>query len=370
MSYYPDAYRLRDQPGRGHRHPNTSTGSMSTEHQRRDYAPPQYRANIDSESVKPPIFEPQGIKPPDLVYGDRWNTVNVALPQDPRTRIIRTPSPTPSEARALEEIGSTSGLINWKRIRSKEFWMSKEGLKYGIVAAVAITLVVLFAVYHKDIVIFLTPATQWCHDHRFGWLIPVGLLIVVSFPPLFGHEIINMLCGIGWGIAVGFGIVALGTLLGEIANYLTFKYCCSTRSQKYEKKNLTYACLSRVVRSGGFKIALAARFSIIPPHLTTTVFASSGMGFYTFIAAAVCSLPKQLVTVYIGVLLEDSINGTSSRDKIASIAVAIVFAGVTSFAFRYVNRKMDEIKPAVIYERRKHRQAANLKMLSEGGGMV
>lgn len=153
----------------------------------------------------------------------------------------------------------------------------------------------------------------------------------------------------------------------------TFKYCCSTRSQKYEKKNLTYACLSRVVRSGGFKIALAARFSIIPPHcqsnflilrfpdthssslVTTTVFASSGMGFYTFIAAAVCSLPKQLVTVYIGVLLEDSINGTSSRDKIASIAVAIIFAGVTSFAFRYVNRKMDEIKPAVIYERRKHR---------------
>ncbi|KAJ4490679.1 hypothetical protein J3R30DRAFT_3423941 [Lentinula aciculospora] len=350
--YQPDTYRLQDQPG--HRHSNPSAGSMSTNNQYREYAPPQYRANYDPQGVKQPIFEPQGIKPPDLVYGDRWNTVNVSLPQDPRSRIVRTPSPTPSEARALEEIGTHSGLINWKRVRSKDFWMSKEGLKYGIAAAVIITVVVLFAVYHKDIVIFLTPATQWCHEYVF----------------LFGHEIIGMLCGIGWGIAAGFGIVALGTLLGEIANYFTFKYCCTARAQKYEKRNLTYACLSRVVRAGGFKIALAARLSLIPPHLTTTVFASSGMDFFTFIAAAICSLPKQLVTVFIGVLLEDSINGTSSKDKIASIAVAIVFAIVTSFAFRYVNRQMDEVKPAVIYERRKARQAANLKMLSEGRSVV
>ncbi|KAJ3994868.1 hypothetical protein F5050DRAFT_1771200 [Lentinula boryana] len=370
--YHPDAYRLRDQPSSHRHHPNPSTGSMSADRQHHDYAPPQYRANYNPQGVKPHPFEPQGIKPPDLVYGDRWNTVNVSLPQhpDPRTRIIRTPSPTPSEARALDEIGSHSGLINWKRVRSKDFWMSKEGLKYGIIATVVITLVVLFAVYHKDIVIFLTPATQWCHDHKFGWLIPVGLLIILSFPPLFGHELIAMLCGIGWGIAVGFGIVALGTLLGEIANYVTFKYCCTTRARKYENKNLTYACLSRVVRSGGFKIALAARYSLIPPHLTTTVFASSGLHFHIFLAAAVLSLPKQLVTVYIGVLLEDSINGTSKKDKIASIAVAIVFAIVTSFAFRYVNRKMDEVKPQIIYERRKARQAANLKMLSEGRSMV
>ncbi|KAJ3969960.1 hypothetical protein EV361DRAFT_997029 [Lentinula raphanica] len=384
--YQPDAYRLQDQrqghrphdQRQGHRpndqrqdhrhHPNTSTGSMSTDNQHQTYVSPPYRVNYDPQGVKPQIFEPQGVKPPDLVYGDRWNTVNVALPHDPQTRMIRTPSPTPSEVRALDEIGSHSGLINWKRVKSKDFWMSKEGVKYGITVAVVITLVVLFAVYHKDIVIFLTPATQWCHE--LGWLIPVGILIVLSFPPLFGHEIIGMLCGIGWGIAIGFVIVALGTLLGEIANYFTFKYCCTTRSQKYEKKNITYACLSKVVRSGGFKIALAARYSVIPPHLTTTVFASSGMDFYVFIAAAICSLPKQLVTVYIGVLLEESVNGTSKKDKIASIAVAIVFAVVTSFAFRYVNKKMDEVKPQVIYERRKARQAANLKMLSEGRSIV
>ncbi|KAE9399663.1 hypothetical protein BT96DRAFT_1101625 [Gymnopus androsaceus JB14] len=264
----------------------------------------------------------------------------------------------------LDNVGS-SGIINWKLIKSKDFWFSKEGLKYGLTAAVIITIVVLFIIYHKTIVIALEPATQWCHDQKFGWLIPVGILFVLSFPPLFGHEIIGMLCGIAWGIGEGFAIVALGTLLGEVANFFTFKYCCTSRAQKYEKKKISYACLARVVRAGGFKIAVAARFSLIPPHLTTTVFASSGMSFPTFVAAAICSLPKQFVTVVTGVLLEDSINGTSKKEKIASIAVAIVSGIVTSFALRYVNRKMDEIKPQVIYERRKARQNANLKMLSE-----
>lgn len=37
---------------------------------------------------------------------------------------------------------------------------------------------------------------------------------------LFGHELVGLLCGVTWGIGVGFGIVALGTLLGEVANFL------------------------------------------------------------------------------------------------------------------------------------------------------
>ncbi|KAJ3715294.1 hypothetical protein DFJ43DRAFT_1160499 [Lentinula guzmanii] len=349
---FPESYRLVDSRGEPVNHENNDSFNGQELYDNNPYRPPQY----------------EGYKPPELNESYAPQTyvpMHVNL-QDPRAQIARTPSPTPSEAHALEEIGNHSGIINWKRITSRKFWFSKEGLKYGITAAVIITLVVLFAIYHEDIVIYLTPATQWCHDHKFGWLIPVGILFILSFPPLFGHEIIGMLCGIGWNIGIGFLIVALGTLLGELANFFTFKYCCTARAQKYEKKKLSYAALARVVRSGGFKIALAARLSLIPPHLTTTVFASAGMPIGTFLAAAVCSLPKQLVTVFIGVLLEDSINGTSKKDKIASITVAIVCGVITSLALKYVNKKMDEVMPAIIYERRKARQSAHLKALSGG----
>jgi uncharacterized membrane protein YdjX (TVP38/TMEM64 family) len=344
---FPEAYRLVNPQGQPaiHVHNNNESFSRQGDH---ITEPPRYGVSADA------------IKPPELIHAS-MSTVNIDL-QNPRIHMTRTPSPTPSETRELERIGQSSGLINWKLLRSKDFWLSRNGLKYGLIGAVIITIVVLFAVYHKAIIIALTPATNWCKDHTLGWLIPVAILLILSFPPLFGHEIIGMLCGVTWGIGEGFGIVALGTLLGEVANYFVFKYWCTARSQKYEKKKIWYACLARVVRTGGFKVALAARLSLIPPHLTTTVFASSGMSFVIFLAAAVCSLPKQFMTVIIGVLLEESVNGTSSKDKIVSAIVAIIFGAITSFALRYVDKKMDEVKPAVIYERRKARQA---KMFSE-----
>ena len=36
---------------------------------------------------------------------------------------------------------------------------------------------------------------------------------------LFGHEILAIIVGDVWGVGIGFGIVAAGTLLGELANF-------------------------------------------------------------------------------------------------------------------------------------------------------
>ena len=182
-------------------------------------------------------------------------------------------------------------------------------------------------IYHSQIVQWLTPVATWMKGFvlvllvlsslispppqngndltltcRFslGWLIPIAVLFVISFPPLFGHEIVAVLVGLVWGLWVGFGIVAAGTLLGEIGNFYAFKYLCSARGEKLEKQKLSYACLARVVREGGFKIALIARLSAIPGHFTTAVFATCGMGFFVFTLAALLSMPKQLITVYLG----------------------------------------------------------------------
>ena len=45
-----------------------------------------------------------------------------------------------------------------------------------------------------------------------------------------------------------------------------FRYCCAARGEKLEKTKIQYGCLAKVVRDGGFKIALIARFSAIPGH--------------------------------------------------------------------------------------------------------
>ena len=66
---------------------------------------------------------------------------------------------------------------------------------------------------------FARPVLTTLPSLPFGWTIPIGVLFVISFPPLFGHEIVAILCGLVWGLGPGFGIVAAGTFLGELGNF-------------------------------------------------------------------------------------------------------------------------------------------------------
>ncbi|KAI0819566.1 snare associated Golgi protein-domain-containing protein [Trametes gibbosa] len=243
-------------------------------------------------------------------------------------------------------------MLKWR------YWFRKDWLWYYIAFVVCLVGVILFTVYHKQIVNWLKPAADWMHDLPFGWTIPIGVLFVISFPPLFGHEIVAILCGLVWGLWLGFAIVAAGTFLGEVGNFYAFKYCCAARGEKLEKNNLSYACLARVVREGGFRIALIARLSAIPGHFTTAVFSTCGMSIWTFSIAAILSLPKQFITVYLGVALEQSEDGQSStRDTIIKDVVLGATTLITIGAMWYIYHKMNQAKPHVIYERRKARQA-------------
>ncbi|KAI0364246.1 hypothetical protein BV20DRAFT_872629 [Pilatotrama ljubarskyi] len=213
-------------------------------------------------------------------------------------------------------------------------------------------------------------ANEFPHSLPYGWTIPIAVLFVISFPPLFGHEIVAILCGLVWGLGPGFGIVAAGTFIGEVGNFYAFKYCCAARGEKLEKTKLSYACLARVVREGGFKIALIARLSAIPGHFTTAVFSTCGMGIWTFSIAAILSLPKQFITVYLGVALEQSEDGSSStRDTIIKDVVLGTTTIITIGAMWYIYHKMNQAKPHVIYERRKARQAKLAMSTAPGTGL-
>ncbi|KAJ7262680.1 hypothetical protein B0H12DRAFT_1047381 [Mycena haematopus] len=264
----------------------------------------------------------------------------------------RTPSPTPSEAKALNEpLFSMKQLLNWR------FWVRKEWTLYYIVISIILVLTALISIYHHQIVKALTPVTNWMHGLKYGYLIPIGVLFVISFPPLFGHEIVAILCGVVWGLWIGFAIVCAGTFIGEVGNFYAFKMCCRARGEKMERTQLSYACLARCVRTGGFKIALIARFSAIPGHFTTAVFSTCGMNIFVFSIAAILSLPKQFVTVYLGVILDQSDDGTAStKSKLISDGVLAATFLVTLLAMWYIFHQMALAKPLVIYERRKARQ--------------
>ena len=80
------------------------------------------------------------------------------------------------------------------------------------------------------------------------------------------------------------------------------------------------------------------------------------MGVWTFSIAAILSLPKQFITVYLGVALEQSEDGSSSTtDTIIKWVVIGLTTIITIWAMWYIYHEMNKVKVSVIYERRKAR---------------
>jgi uncharacterized membrane protein YdjX (TVP38/TMEM64 family) len=117
-------------------------------------------------------------------------------------------------------------------------------------AIIILALTALLSAKHEDIVKFLAPFTKRIRAWPGGFLVPFVFLIVVSFPPLMGHEseccngqrmkelsaheppVIGIICGLVWGLGVGFAILAAGTFVGEICLWVAFKWWCTARAAK------------------------------------------------------------------------------------------------------------------------------------------
>lgn len=107
--------------------------------------------------------------------------------------------------------------VDWKRVfftpKYIPLWIAM--IIIGIITAV-ITL------KHDQVVAALRPFAEKVRNIPAGWLIFIAVLFVISFPPLFGHELVALLAGVVYGLWIGFGVVAGGTFIGEGEYILSF----------------------------------------------------------------------------------------------------------------------------------------------------
>jgi hypothetical protein len=60
-----------------------------------------------------------------------------------------------------------------------------------------IALAVLFEVYKSDFERWVRPLTDWLRARKsWSWVLPVVILFVLSFPPLFAHELVQIIVGV------------------------------------------------------------------------------------------------------------------------------------------------------------------------------
>ncbi|AEO60401.1 hypothetical protein MYCTH_2309592 [Thermothelomyces thermophilus ATCC 42464] len=269
---------------------------------------------------------------------------------------------TRRQSQKLHEIETDYQPVNWKRL-----FLAPKYLACWIVALIALVLTIIITIKHDQVVATLRPWSEKVRDLPAGWLIPIAILVIISFPPLFGHEIIALLCGVVYGLWIGFGIVAAGTFLGELCTWFAFRYMFRRKAEKLERTNLNYGALARLTRDGGFWIVLVIRFSAIPSHFSTAVFSTCGVNFWSYAFATFVTLPKQIFLVYLGVLLLQDKPDNSAKNIVFAIAFAVTVVMAVYIAYKM--RKVKKVLLAEQAERRKARLREDDASAEEGIGL-
>jgi len=249
---------------------------------------------------------------------------------------------------------------NWKQTLRNSFQRKYWG--WWLLLLVIIILSSILSSYHTKVALYLKPYQAQIRAASWSWIIPTILLIIVSFPPLFGHELIILISGMIWGLWIGFAIACAGTFLGEITTFYAFKHLIGQRSARVEAESVTYASLAKLMRDGGLGMVILVRASAMPGHVCTAMQATIGIGVWVFTVACVVTLPKQFALVYVGVMLGDpgldpkdplrvQNSAKNSRDQQAhhriSAAVFLITAFFTLLSAYIVWMRLRKIRPLV-----------------------
>ncbi|KAJ9116372.1 hypothetical protein QFC22_004813 [Naganishia vaughanmartiniae] len=236
------------------------------------------------------------------------------------------------DAKALVRLAKTADYrVIARRSLDRVWW------KWYIILGIIIVLSVLVTVKHDAIIEWIKPGVHKLKSWPAGWMIPIAILIVLSFPPLVGHEILGICIGLVWDVGIGFVILAAGTFLGELATWFAFKGMCTGRAAKFESSNKYYAALTTLIREKSFLFVLVLRFSAIPGHITTALSASAGAHFFSYCMAAILTLPKQLSLVYVGTAF-GSTNSTTHTISVITLFLTIIGTGVAAIYIYYQMR--------------------------------
>ncbi|KAF8847179.1 hypothetical protein BDZ45DRAFT_666092 [Acephala macrosclerotiorum] len=230
-----------------------------------------------------------------------------------------------------------------KKWQRRLYWIVPLGI-------IAIVFAILFEVYKTDFEKWVKPLSDWLaapSRESWTWVIPTAILVILSFPPLFGHEIVQLIVGLAYPLGVALGIACAGAILGEAACFIVFKYFFSDWVDKKIQQKVNWAATARVAQEAGFRGVLVIRYSIVPPHLANPLFACTGMKFWLYMTTVVLSLPKSMVFVALG--SPSSKNSKAAKyGKVLAIAVVVI---ITIFASIWIRKKMAIATREIMAER-------------------
>ncbi|GAA5971024.1 hypothetical protein JCM11641_004114 [Rhodosporidiobolus odoratus] len=246
---------------------------------------------------------------------------------------------------------------NWKTSAKNSF--KRKYWVWWIVGIILCVAVGLISYYRDTIVEKFEPHKDDIVNLPASWVIPIAVLVILSFPPLGGHEIVLLVVGLIWGVWVGFAIACAGTLIGEILCFYLFKYLLTSKAASIEQESVFYACIARLMRSGGLWIIIVVRFSAIPGHVVTAIQSTVGMSVWIYAIAVIISLPKQLAVVWLGEMFGETegVSDPATVKKQQRISLSVFFATclATVLSLYIVYMRARKLYPEVLRDMEAHR---------------
>lgn len=189
---------------------------------------------------------------------------------------------------------------------------------------------------------------------KYGWLVILGSMVVISFPPMMGHTTIVTLCGFAYGMK-GFFIALAGTVLGAAIAFVVLRFLFSRRLRKWSATNDKWTALETVVKSKGLPLVVLIRLSPMPPWVyANTLFASiHTVALWQFIVATFCLSPKLLLLTLIGSRLAPLSDGEQRKgmDKQtmiidAGLAIGGILLGIAAsvVVYRLVQHQLRHLR--------------------------
>ncbi|SCV68289.1 BQ2448_410 [Microbotryum intermedium] len=210
------------------------------------------------------------------------------------------------------------------------------------------------------LVIYITPAqlfawmADWAANLRdmgpSGRLVLLGLIVLTSFPPLFGYGTTITLCGFAFGTFQGWILAALGCVLGGCLSFIVTRKMIGTFAPMLAREP-TFVALGRAVRVKGLGLCILIRLCPFPFPYSNAFFATiETVTLFQFFLSTLCITPKLLLHVWIGSRMflfadPDSRNHMDPRAKFVNLVFVVlgsVLGMLTSwYLYRLTMRYVD-----------------------------
>ncbi|KAI9144262.1 hypothetical protein BKA69DRAFT_1022485, partial [Paraphysoderma sedebokerense] len=156
-----------------------------------------------------------------------------------------------------------------------------------------------------------------------GGLLITFMIVLASFPPVFGYSTLLYLSGYIYGMPFYFPSAIIGASLCFLASRRFFKDYVVNVLSRYPQ----FSLITKVIERRGFKLLVFIRLAPYPFNIFNVLLSTTLITFRDFILATALSLVKIAIHIYIGSQLHSLTDMISGKHRSNPLSIAFLVVG-------------------------------------------